>query len=93
MDILPEYPPYYENIKIDHEGNILVFNFYNYNKVRRVKFDVYSHEGNYLCFSEFDITKPLKSRDFERALFFDKGFIYYPFINDEDFNLRRMKAK
>jgi hypothetical protein len=48
----PEHMPYYYNLLVDSEGNILVFIYTETNDIYR--FQVYSPNGTYICESAFD---------------------------------------
>ena len=53
-NLFSEYLPFYNNLLIDSEGNILVFYFTFEPKGNYLEFQVYNAEGKYLCDSKLD---------------------------------------
>ena len=90
MDIFPEYAPYYENLIIDSDNNILVFYHNGHKKVRRLGFKVYSEEGKYFTDSEIQFNTPvLGGRD--THLYFHGKYLYYKVFKDDGYKLCRYK--
>lgn len=95
-DFFPDYTPYYYQVMIDSDGNILVFIYTEKKGLHR--FQVYSPEGKYICETtlepgnlEVRINKRLKTMTFY------KGNLYGVFLTKDapgkPFRLFKMKLK
>jgi hypothetical protein len=73
-DYFPEHWPYYYDIKVDSDDNILVFKYTkNKDRVFRV-YQVYSKDGNFICETTID-SESYKGLNIGRMKFF-KGHLY-----------------
>lgn len=72
----PEYLPYYEDIKVDSDGNILVFYHKAGLNTKIFKFQVYSSQGDYLCDSSFDLLDHKTEFGDLSDFYFHKSFLY-----------------
>lgn len=91
-DFYYQYMPYYYGIKVDSDGNILVFKYTeDKNHVFRV-YQVYSKEGKFICETTLD------PGEFDnpslRLLTFSKGNLYALLkLKDDGSSIRLVKAK
>lgn len=72
----PEYLPYYEDIKVDSDGNILVFYHKAGSNTKIFKFQVYSPQGDYLCDSSFNLLDHKTEFGDLSDFYFHKSFLY-----------------
>ena len=73
-EVFPEYTPYYCNIAVDSENNVLVFEHNGFENVRERKFQVYDMKEMYQCESKIDFGEFKSSIDLQ--LIFANGNIY-----------------
>jgi hypothetical protein len=91
-----EYLPYYREILVDEEGNILVFKWTDCIGDCQDVFQVYSPEGKYICETRidkgnFDFSIDNKNKS---IVFTGKGiFGLFQLKNNEDVSLRIVKVK
>jgi len=62
-----EYLPYYYDLKVDSQGNILVFPNQKPNSSKEIPFRVYSPEGKFICECKLDFGKYRLKRDEEKS--------------------------
>jgi len=91
-----DYLPYYSDIYVDSDGNILVFKFPPCQRKSNPVFQVYSPDGKYICETTLDIGM----YDFEidhrvkQISFTDKGiFAIVSYEKDDDTHIRLIKVK
>jgi hypothetical protein len=95
-DQFDEYLPYYREILVDEDGNILIFKWTDCIGDCRDIFQVYSPEGKYICETvidkgNFDFSIDRKSNN---IVFTRKGiFGLFQIKNTEDVSLRIVKVK
>jgi hypothetical protein len=53
-ETFPEYVPYYRNITLDPDGNVLVTKHNGFSNIEKLGFQVYSKEGRYICDSKIN---------------------------------------
>jgi hypothetical protein len=53
-ETFPAYVPYYRNIMVDPDGNILIFKHTGFTHIKDLGFQVYSSGGKYICDSRID---------------------------------------
>jgi hypothetical protein len=93
MDIFPEYIPYYRNIVVDSENNILIFKHSGFDKINNLKFQIYDNEGTYLFDSKFDFGE-FKPKPYPKILF--KNVFLYSLLerkNSDDIFLQIVRVK
>ena len=93
MNIFPDFTPYYENVKIDSNNNLLCFTFNDYSKKRNFNVNVYSNKGDYLSSFKINTEYDIESHNFIKQIFFYNGYIYYPLIKNDGFKLSRFKVR
>jgi hypothetical protein len=88
-----EYVPYFLNIVVDPDGNILVFKNPGFYKLPKLEFQVYSDKGQYICNSRFDFGSFIPAPTLELA--FGKEDIYCLVKKncDDDECVRLIKVK
>jgi hypothetical protein len=74
VEIFPEYVPYYRNMVVDSEDNILIFDHNGFGRIDDLKFQVYNSEGKYLLDSKIDFGKFKSNSDLQ--ILFVNGCLY-----------------
>ncbi len=94
-NLFDEYAPYYKEILIDSEGNILIFKFNDCFGDCSEIFQVYSPDGQYIC----DVTIESGMYDFQidkrfKNIIFTSQAIYglFPLKDSEDFEMRLVRV-
>ena len=94
-NLFDEYIPYYKEILVDSEGNILIFKFTDCVGDCSEIFQVYSPEGQYIC----DVTIESGMYDFQidrrfKNIIFTSQAIYglFPLKDSEDFEMRLIRV-
>ena len=89
--IFPEYTPYYSEIKVDSDHNILVYKWKGEKKIEDATFQVYSKDGQFICETK------IESENFEPAYpsVFYKNYAYYILKSkgNDGFSLERVELK
>ncbi len=95
-NLFDEYAPYYKEILVDSEGNILVFKYTDCFGDCSEIFQVYSSDGQYIC----DVTIESGMYDFQidkrfKNIVFTSQAIYglFPLKDSEDFEMRLVRVK
>jgi hypothetical protein len=72
--VFPEYVPFYRNLAVDSDDNMLIFDHNGFARIDDLKFQVYNRDGKYLLDSKIDFGEfKLKSN---LQLLFVNGFLY-----------------
>jgi hypothetical protein len=94
-NLFDEYVPYYKEILVDSEGNILIFKYTDCFGDCLEIFQVYSPEGQYIC----DVTIEKGIYDFQidrrfKNIVFTSQAIYglFPLKDSEDFEMRLVRV-
>lgn len=89
--IFPEYTPYYSEIRVDSDHNILVCQWKGERKIEDARFQVYSKEGQFICETK------IESDNFEPAYprIFHKNYAYFILRSrgNSSFSLERVELK
>ena len=94
-NVFDEYVPFYKEILVDSEGNILIFKYTDCFGACLEIFQVYSPEGQYIC----DVTIENGIYDFQidrrfKNIIFTSQAIYglFPLKDSEDFEMRLVRV-
>jgi hypothetical protein len=92
---IPEIAPYYEDIKVDSEGNFLIFHQNLCSEVKKFKFQIYSPLGKYIGESAIDLLNhKTEYGDFEDFQFHNLNMYGLLELEDSDYySLRLVRIK